>query len=96
MTMLALPVSLSTLRKGGGISQRLLLFWACFSLAVVSFGVSLVLFVASATPKVRFVCALISLASTAAIQRYTLLEAVVRLSHRENQLIAVLLEATFR
>ena len=73
-------------------SLRLILFWGLCVVAVISFGVTFALSIVSAVSSARFFVALYSVATASAVQKYTLLEAVIILSTRRRRYSAILLE----
>lgn len=73
-------------------SLRLIFFGGLCVVAVISFGVSFALSVASAASGARFFVALNSLATASAVQKYALVEAVIILSARRRRYSAILLE----
>jgi hypothetical protein len=73
-------------------SLRLISFWGLCVVAVITFGVSFALSIASAAPGARFFVALHSVATASAVQKYALAEAVIILSTRRRRYSAILLE----
>ncbi|KAF9728535.1 sodium calcium [Paraphaeosphaeria minitans] len=68
-------------------------FWCLCFIAVVSFIASSALFITSATSTTRFLFALLALLTTAAVQKFTVLELVVILLARKRASCAIIFEA---
>ncbi|KAL5378637.1 hypothetical protein PMIN02_011177 [Paraphaeosphaeria minitans] len=90
--MLMRPIS-TFLRSLRHAPAQLPSFWCLCFIAVVSFIASSALFITSATSTTRFLFALLALLTTAAVQKFTVLELVVILLARKRASCAIIFEA---